>query len=139
MSYCAETDLYLRYPAAKLDELADLDGDGEADDGVIDKARADADAACDGYIQGHYPVPLDPVPAIIAICAADIAVYNLFSGHGIDEETADKIVIDRYKQAISFLRDVAAGNVSLTPAGAPGAAVVKTRPKDFGPATTRKF
>lgn len=76
-------------------------------------AIEDAGAEIDGYIGKRYRTPLANTPAVIRKYAKDIAVYNLASRTGIDEDDRENTIYLRYKQAIDFLLLVAKGTVEL--------------------------
>lgn len=80
---------------------------------LIDTAISDADGEIDGYLAKRYAVPLAPVPKVINKFSKDIALYNLFSRMGIDEDRSEKIFLTRYNAAIKFLTLVAEGKVSI--------------------------
>ena len=80
---------------------------------LIDGAIADADGEIDGYLAKRYAVPLNPVPKVINKFSKDIAVYNLFSRMGIDEDSDAKIYLTRYNAAVKYLTMVAEGKVSI--------------------------
>jgi len=72
MSYATSDDLAARFGATELDQLADRNGDGLPDDGVVQGALADADAEIDAYLAGRYPLPLAHVPPVLARIACDM-------------------------------------------------------------------
>lgn len=80
---------------------------------LIDTAIEDADGEIDGYLAKRYNTPLSPVPKTINKFSKDLAVYNLFSRIGIDEDSKEKTYYNRYNAAIKFLTLVAEGKVSL--------------------------
>ena len=80
---------------------------------IIETAIADADAEIDGYLAKRYAVPFSPVPRVLNKLSKDIAIYNLFSRIGIDEDSDQKTYLNRYNAAISFLRLVAEGKASV--------------------------
>lgn len=78
MAYCAQGDVELAAGgAAKLVELADLDGDGALDTAAVERAIADADALINAYAQRRNVVPYSPVPDTIRRFSAREAVYQL--------------------------------------------------------------
>lgn len=81
------------------------------------EAIADADAEIDGYLMKRYPVPMDPVPAVISKYSKDIAVYNLVSRAGIDTGERESNYLTRYKNAIAFLTKVAKGEADIVKEG----------------------
>ena len=87
---------------------------------LIEQAIQDADGEIDGYLAKRYPVPLAPVPKVIGKFSKDMAVYNLFSRIGIDEQSAQKNYLNRYRAAIKFLELLAEGKVSLGVEGGNG-------------------
>lgn len=80
---------------------------------LAEDAVADACAEIDGYIGKRYRVPLAKCPQIIRKLAKDIAVYNLASRTGIDEDDRENTIYIRYKNAISFLLLVAKGTADI--------------------------
>lgn len=80
---------------------------------IIDGAIDDADGEVNGYLAKRYPVPFSPVPKVINKFSKDIAVYNLFSRVGIDENSEAKNFLNRYNAAVKFLTLVANGTVSI--------------------------
>lgn len=94
---------------------------------LIDDAIRDAGGEVDGYVAKRYPVPLAPVPGIIAKLAKDIALYNLFARIGIDEDGRDKTYLTRYNAAIAFLRLVAEGKCDIGTAGITGGRIAPAK------------
>lgn len=96
------------------DAFRELAEDREAAlDPLIDMAIQDADAEIDGYLAKRYTVPVSPAPRVLNKLSKDIALYNLFSRMGINEDSREKVIITRYNSAIKFLTLVAEGTVSL--------------------------
>lgn len=96
-----------------------------------EQAVRDADAEIDGYLCKRYPVPMAKPPEIIRKLSKDIAVYNLASRTGINEDDRENTIYIRYKNAISFLLNVAKGTVSIgTGPDAGGAAGSNTGAQD---------
>lgn len=80
---------------------------------IIEMAIEDADAEIDGYLGKRYAVPLSNIPRVINKFSKDIALYNLFSRMGIDEDSDQKTYLTRYNSAIKFLTMVAEGKTSI--------------------------
>lgn len=78
-----------------------------------EEAIADADAEIDGYLAKRYDVPMSPAPRVLNKFSKDIAVYNLMSRIGIDEQDRDKTYLNRYNAAVKFLEGVAKGTISI--------------------------
>lgn len=81
---------------------------------IAELAIQDADAEIDGYLMKRYPVPMSPAPAVLSKYSRDIAVYNLVSRSGIDTNDRESNYLTRYKNAISFLTNVAKGVTDIT-------------------------
>ncbi|MDA8254180.1 MAG: DUF1320 family protein [Betaproteobacteria bacterium] len=109
MTYATQADLESRYGAEEVLQLADRDGDGVIDAGVIDQALRDADAEIDGYLGSRYQLPLATAPQIINVYACDIARYRLYASAATEE------VRNRYQDALKFLRLAAEGKVMIGP------------------------
>ena len=119
MGYCSADEVRVMI---KDDALNALIGDEYIDDEaereakilpVIQEAIADADGEIDGYLAKRYPVPLTLIPKAINKMSKDIAVYNIFSRVGIDEDGPDKNYLNRYQAAVKFLQLVAEGKVDI--------------------------
>lgn len=79
-----------------------------------EEAISDACAEIDGWVSKRYKVPFsEPVPPIVSKLAKDIAVYNLASRTGIDEDDRENTIYIRYKNAITFLTNVAKGLANI--------------------------
>lgn len=116
MSYCTQADLVGRFGEAELIQLTTGDQDPGAviDSAVVALAIQDADAEIDGYLARRYTLPLTESAANLTRIACDIARYRLY------ENEPTKTVIDRYKLALEYLRDVASGKVNVGPGPGPG-------------------
>lgn len=101
---------------------------GAVVDAVLSRAIADADAEIDGFVGARYALPLpDPVPPVLVPIACDIARYRLY------DDAVPEIVRQRYEDAVSRLKDIAAGRLTLgiDPASAtPASAGVRFRSRD---------
>lgn len=59
-------------------QMTDLDGDGVADDAIIEKAQASAESWIHSYAQKRFAVPfVDPVPDEIVRTSAEETIYRL--------------------------------------------------------------
>lgn len=109
MNYASSADIETLYGAPFLALVADLDGDGDADSAVIERALEDAHAQADAYIGARYNLPLDEAPLALRRPVVDIAVYVI-------AQSADRMtdeIAKRYVDAIQFLRDVSQGRAAL--------------------------
>lgn len=118
MAYCSQTDIEREVLSPELVvQLSDDDGDGQADAAVVEQLIGAASAVVDSYCGGRYSTPFEPVPSIIRSSAATIAGYRLLARKGFDPE-ADKPLVEAYKAAMAWLRDVGAGKAHVPVTGA---------------------
>lgn len=80
---------------------------------LAEQAIGDADAEIDGYLAKRYKVPFAKAPQVIHKFSKDIAIYNLVSRKGIDENDREKTYLTRYNSAITFLSNVAKGLIDI--------------------------
>lgn len=80
---------------------------------LAEQAVEDADAEIDGYLAKRYNVPFSKTPKVINKFAKDIALYNLVSRKGVDENEREKTYLTRYNAAIAFLTKVAEGKIDI--------------------------
>lgn len=135
MAYTALDNIVNQISENTVIQLTD-DYQSEAVDGDrVSEAIANADAVIDGYCAGRYVVPFNPVPAIIAKCALDMAIYNLYARR---VETMPEVRDKNYANAIKLLSSIAKGEVLLngttTPPPSPTTArsgMTTTQPRQF--------
>ncbi len=139
MMYCTLDDLKKQVAEPILVELTDDEGLGTINTERVGRAIEDATDLINSYAAARYPTPLNPVPGVIRKIAVDIALYNLFSRRGYDEESADKSVVDRYKAALTFLEQLAKGLVSIGVSQPPaeGGATIQSGGRIFSRDTMR--
>lgn len=111
MPYSTRANLVIAAGGEKvLLQLADLNGDGAEDDGVIDAAITAADSWIDAYVQKRHAVPLSaPIPATVVMLSAQEAVYQLRVNRRSKVETDET----GHAERLQFLQDVADGKASL--------------------------
>ncbi len=126
--YCTLDDIKKLLPEDSLLQLTDDEGLGAVNQTRVDEAVAQADAEIDSCIGGRYGVPLSTVPGVVKKLSVDIAIYNLYSRR---VEEMPEVRKDRHRNAVSQLKDIAKGTVSLGVAELPPAA-------DTGGAETNK-
>lgn len=107
-SIITRQDLIDRFGEDELVVLTDREGRGVIDDEVLNHAIEDAEAETAAYIQAAGLVLPSP-PKVLVIKVCDIARYYLHD----NGET--QVVLDRYKQAIAWLRDVVRNPRLLAP------------------------
>lgn len=74
---------------------------------VVQRALQDADDTINGYISGRYTLPLQPVPAVLARVACELARFYLY-----DDQVTD-LIKDRHAANMKWLAEVSKGTVSL--------------------------
>lgn len=84
---------------------------------LADEAVEDAQAEIDGYLAKRYPVPFARTPRVIEKFAKDIALYNLVSRKGVDENDREKTYLTRYNAAVAFLTKAAEGKIDIDTEG----------------------
>ena len=108
--YCTQSDLEKRLDPQLVRALSDDDGDGLADEAVVNAAIADADALVDTYMQARYVVPFDPVPDALRSISAALAIYFLLTRR---REIVPAEHQKRYESAVQLLDRLARGEVAL--------------------------
>ena len=93
---------------------------------LADEAITDADAEIDGYLAKRYSLPFAETPKVLNKFSKDIAVYNLASRKGVDENDREKTYLTRYKAAIAFLTKVAEGLIDIGVSGISKESLSKT-------------
>lgn len=108
--YTTSAQLITAFTEQELIQLTDRENIGIIDDVVLSAAIAQADRLIDGYISPPYDLPL-PQMLIDDSSLPEMAGYivrkNIFK-NGPTEN-----VMDDYKMALAWLRDVQSGKVSL--------------------------
>lgn len=142
--YCTQDDLLKQVREDVLLDLADDDRDGQVDDAVVTAAIESASDLVDGYCGPRYSVPFDPVPGVVRRLSTDLAVYNLFARRGFDMQSADRAVVERYRDAIRFFEKVAEGKVAIgigsnEPHTPPTKTSVASRPQVFSDDVLERF
>jgi phage gp36-like protein len=79
MAYATQGDVAARLAPELFVLLADDDGDGAADQGVIAAALTDAAAEIDQALGGRYVTPLENAPDVARRWCVDLAVERLFA------------------------------------------------------------
>jgi phage gp36-like protein len=111
--YATMDDIIALYGADNLDTWADPQNNGRADPALVAKALTEASSICDSYLAMRYVLPLISVPVFLQSACIDIAIYRMVvTGDRCTEEMKE-----RYKEAISHLKDVASGKAGLGFAG----------------------
>ncbi len=112
MGYAVQQDLVDRFGDAELKQLTDRVNGATIDATVVAAALADADAEIDSYLVQRYTLPLSVTPDVLKRVACEVARYRLYSNQSAE---ASETVRNNYKDAVAWLRDVAAGRANLDP------------------------
>jgi len=107
MTYATQQNMIDRFGEQELIELTDRAQLGVIDATVLEQALVDADAEINAYLVSRYTLPLASVPPVLTRFAADIARYMLYDTRASDQ------VLQRYKDAIAFFKQVSTGSASL--------------------------
>lgn len=112
MPYITQTDITNRISEEELVRLTTNSATATSVAATpVDEAIADAEGEIDSYIGKRYSVPLTDIPKVIVRHGVSIAVYYLYSSKGTGR--GDENIKDNYDNAITFLKDVAAGRAVL--------------------------
>lgn len=109
MSYATYQEMLAAIGVEEMLTLTDRENTGEPQEATAQTALDDASDTINGYLTKKYSLPLQTKPSALRRYAIDIAVYFLAGSH--NQLTDD--IKDRYKAAISFLKDIGAGKAGL--------------------------
>jgi phage gp36-like protein len=143
--YCTIDDLREQSSEEFLLRCTDDDGTGEINQAIVNKKIEDAQTEIDSYCRAQYPVPFQTVPGLIRKLTVDIALYNLLSKRGIDEDSPDVILVKRYRDAVKLLENLAKGIVTIGPTVAgepspqPQQAAIVSPPRRFTRTSMKGF
>lgn len=107
MTYATLDHLIERAGIEEIKETADRNADGAIDREWVAAALIHADNIINGYVRARYPDPFVQVPDLLRTWAVSIARYKLH------RYSPPEYVETDYKDAISSLKDVAAGKITL--------------------------
>jgi phage gp36-like protein len=111
VAYAVIADLVpLRLTQAELVQLTDDANTGQVNEATVNAALEEASGRVDSYCRSRYVTPLQ-VGDDVKGMTLDIAVYLLFSRRR--NAKLSETVRTRYEDAITFLKDIAAGRASL--------------------------
>ncbi|MBO6273472.1 DUF1320 domain-containing protein [bacterium] len=111
VSYCSSSDIESYISTPTLIQLTNDEGGDVINNIVTQEAIIYASTLIDGYLRGRYTLPLDTQFPLLKILCIDISVYRLYSRRMRDE--MPEVIENAYKNAISTLRDIQKGVVSL--------------------------
>lgn len=126
--YLTDDELEARFGADRITALADRDGDGNADTGVVEAAILDGESRADSSLLNRYrlsDLPTTPTAATPALkrVVAGLALWYLAAP--MHQKGQD--ITDAYETALSELKALADGRQSLVLASEP--AVDRARPQ----------
>lgn len=110
MSYITREDLIESFGQIEIDRLEFNITKSES---AEDKAKASQTAAqsasnkVDSYLGVRYDLPLPSTPDVLKTCVCDVARYLMYKDKPTEE------VENRYKEALSYLKDLGAGRAKL--------------------------
>lgn len=114
MNYCTLDDIKGHVSDARLIEVTD-DGSpncsGTIQEAIVNKAIEESSNLIDAYIGKRFKLPLPCVPSVLKSICVDLSIYNLY------ERVTEMNVSDgmqlRYKNALSLLKGIAEGDISI--------------------------
>lgn len=108
MPYATQADLEDAFGATEILQIADRDGDGLPDAGLLAAISERAYSFINGYLAGRYALPLSaPYPPVIIAASCDLERYWLY------DDAATERVREGFEDVIAWLKDVDAGRVLL--------------------------
>lgn len=120
VKFLTEAEFEAQWGTARVTQLADRDGDGCADDGVVEAAILDAESRAESklltrYAPGDLPTTTGTTSAALKRIVGGLALWYLCKAHQLKGED----VRDAYSDAMKELDDITRGNASLLLAGNP--------------------
>jgi phage gp36-like protein len=114
MAYITNTDIEVRLGHAAYVQLADDDGNGAADTGVVDEARLAAEGEVNSFLALRHATPIDvavysELADLLKSVSLDLAEYRLRLRRPPVSEDARR----RREQTIEWLRRIGDGTVAL--------------------------
>ncbi|EBB0241408.1 DUF1320 domain-containing protein [Salmonella enterica] len=105
MLYASAQDMRDRYD--NLDTLLFQPGSDTPNEKKLTQALNDASALADSYLSAKYALPLAVVPQVLVQHCCAIAFYYL-----CDQQATDQ-ARDRYREALTWLREVKSGSIPV--------------------------
>ncbi|WP_080077546.1 gp436 family protein [Salmonella enterica] len=105
MMYASAQDMRDRYD--NLDTLLFQPGSDTPNEKKLTQALNDAGALADSYLSAKYALPLAVVPKVLVQHCCAIAFYYL-----CDQQATDQ-ARDRYREALTWLREVKSGSIPV--------------------------
>ena len=111
MEYCTIEDIETQTSTPTLIQLTSDDGQEAVNRVVALEAVLYSSTLIDGYLRGSYSLPLNTHFPLLRILAIDISIYRLYARRMRNE--MPEVIETAYKNAISTLRDIQKGVISL--------------------------
>ena len=111
MEYCTIEDIETQTSTPTLIQLTSDDGQEAVNRVVALEAVLYSSTLIDGYLRGRYSLPLNTHFPLLRILAIDISIYRLYAR--IMRNEMPEVIETAYKNAISTLRDIQKGVISL--------------------------
>ena len=111
MEYCTIEDIETQTSTPTLIQLTSDDGQEAINRVVALEAVLYSSTLIDGYLRGRYSLPLNTHLPLLRILAIDISIYRLYARRMRNE--MPEVIETAYKNAISTLRDIQKGVISL--------------------------
>lgn len=111
MEYCTIEDIETQTSTPTLIQLTSDDGQEVVNRVVALEAVLYSSTLIDGYLRGRYSLPLNTHFPLLRILAIDISIYRLYARRMRNE--MPEVIETAYKNAISTLRDIQKGVISL--------------------------
>lgn len=111
MEYCTIEDIETQTSTPTLIQLTSDDGQEAVNRVVALEAVLYSSTLIDGYLRGRYSLPLNTHFPLLRILAIDISIYRLYARRMSNE--MPEVIETAYKNAISTLRDIQKGVISL--------------------------
>ena len=111
MEYCTIEDIETQTSTPTLIQLTSDDGQEAVNRVVALEAVLYSSTLIDGYLRGRYSLPLNTHFPLLRILAVDLSIYRLYARRMRNE--MPEVIEAAYKNAISTLRDIQKGVISL--------------------------
>ena len=111
MEYCTIEDIETQTSTPTLIQLTSDDGQEAVNRVVALEAVLYSSTLIDGYLRGRYSLPLNTHFPLLRILAIDISIYRLYARRMRNE--MPEVIETAYKNAISTLRDIQKGVISM--------------------------
>jgi len=92
---------------ARLNDALDDDGDGQVEAELLDRLIQTASNAVDGFLQGRYVTPLNPVPAIVTEATLVFTIEKIYNRRkqGPDERNPYEPRANEFRERLKRIAD----------------------------------